>query len=79
MGPARDRLGREGLPSGASRTEFFWDNRARKSRNLTSGKGVMEPKEGGRKYGGGWTGRGSQPLLLAPQGGRTGVLGAPCE
>lgn len=64
MGPARDRLGREGLPSGASRTEFFWDNRARKSRNFTSGKGVMEPKEGGRKYGGGmdWEGEPASPV-----------------
>ena len=47
-----DRLGQEGLPPGASRTEFFWDNRVRKSRKLTSGKGVLEPKEGGRKYAG---------------------------
>lgn len=36
-GAGRGRLGQEGLPSGAFRTEFFWDDGARKPRNLTSG------------------------------------------
>lgn len=72
-----DRLGQEGLPPGASRTEFFWDNRVRKSRKLTSGKGVLEPKEGGRKYAGDVLGGGASLSCWPPR--RKDRLGARCE